>query len=70
MKNAIVFNETLSRLFLQDFENKHGFGISDWKSKNPILFLLFTLDFWLCHIVIGESVDQNKRKMISVRHEQ
>jgi len=52
----VQFQETLSQLFLQDFENKHGFGINDLKSKNPILFLLFTLDFWLCHIVIGPSV--------------
>ena len=66
----VQFQETLSRLFLQDFENKHGFGINDWKSMKPILFLLFTLDFWLCHIVIGESVNQMKGKIILVCQKQ
>ena len=49
--------ETLTQLFMQDFEKKHGYSETDknnFKSKKPVLFFLYSLDFWLCHIIIGK----------------
>ena len=55
------FQEALTQLFVQDFEKKHGFSETDksnnnFKSKKSILFFLYSLDFWLCHLIIGEFI--------------
>ena len=60
MKALAQCQETLTQLFLQDFDKKHGFSEIDksnnnFKSKKPILFFLYSLDFWLCHLIIGEN---------------
>ena len=57
------FQEALTRLFVQDFEKKHGFSETDksnnnLRSKKPILFFLYSFDFCLCHLIIGEFIQQ------------
>ena len=53
--------DSVTQLFLQDFQIQHGCDVQekDYKIRSNTqsmkLFLLFALDFWLCHLIIGNG---------------
>ena len=53
-------NKSLTQLFVQDFQLQHGKGEKappkNLETKKHLLFSLFSLDWLLCHLVIGPSV--------------
>ena len=49
----------LTELFLEDFEVQQQFPLGkqskeELKKRSPVVFSLYTLDFIICHLVIGE----------------
>ena len=51
----------LTELFLEDFEVQQQFPLGkqskeELKKRSPVVFSLYTLDFIICHLVIGERL--------------
>ena len=58
-RSSMEYRKNLTEMFLEDFEVQQQFPLGkqskeELKKRSPVVFSLYTLDFIICHLVIGE----------------